>query len=354
MTPSRFERYDRALASARCDAYLSAGSADVFHLTGSEDGNAFVVYQPGQLPSIVVRASGYNCTAESAQAKEIAAFDFNGPVPVLTRLLRAAQVRRIAVGSLDRELVEQLAADLPDLEIVATPRLGRDLRRVKESTEVELLERAAACVGSGIEAGLTEIRPGRTDREVAAAIAAGARRAGADSISFLQVKSGPRAAFPDADPVGRPFGTGEVGFIDMGISHRSYRGDYTRAFIIGRPSDEALRVVEVVDRIQRQVVALVRPGLACRDLYRQARELFADAGYPEAIPHHLGHGIGIGDDSLPMIVPTSPDAFLEGEVVCIEPGVYLPGLGGARIEDTLLVRNGAPRLLSHVARITHC
>lgn len=353
MIPSRFARYDRALASARCDAYLGGSSADVFHLTGSEDGNAFVLYQPGHVPSLAVRASGYNCTAASARAKEIAAFDFSGPIPTLIRLIQAAHPRRLAVGLADRGLIEGIAAGLPDLEIVETPRLGRDLRRVKEPAEIELLEAAAACVEQGIAAGLALIRPGVTDREVSAAIAAGARRAGADSISFLQVKAGARSAFPDAEAIGRRFEAGEIGFIDMGILHRSYRGDFTRAFVLGEPPEELLRLIETVDRVQRQVVALVRPGVACQDLYRQARELFTASGYPDAIPHHLGHGIGVGDDSVPSIVPTSPDTFLEGEVVCIEPGVYLPGIGGVRIEDTLVIQSSGPRILSKIPHITH-
>jgi Xaa-Pro aminopeptidase len=95
------------------------------------------------------------------------------------------------------------------------------------------------------------------------------------------------------------------------------------------------------------------PLLRCADFYRTVHQWFADAGHPDAIPAHLGHGVGIGDDTLPSIVPTSEDTFVEGEVVCVEPGVYVRGLGGVRIEDTVVVRATGCEILSLAPRITY-
>jgi Xaa-Pro aminopeptidase len=252
------------------------------------------------------------------------------------------------------ELVQQLATLLDGVELVATPRLGRELRRVKTAGEIETLKAAAACVGAGMEACFQAVRVGATDREAAAAATAAARRYGADSILFVQVKAGPRGAYPDAEEVGRPFQADEIGFIDLGVRHRLYFADYARAFVIGEPPAEAWRIVEVVDHLQRAALTMLRPGLRCRDFYHAVRQMFADEGYPDAIPHHLGHGVGIWDDVIPDIVPTSDDAFVAGEVVCVEPGVYVRGVGGARIEDTVVVRSGGNEVISLAPRIGRC
>lgn len=352
MTPDRFARYDRALAATGGDLYVSASSADVHHLTGSEDGSAFVVYCPGDRPTIVVRASGFNCVVASARAKDVIAFTLaDDPIAVLADQIRQRRPRRVVIGPVSSDVTNGLRAALDDLGFLQEPRLGCDVRRVKEPEEIRLLEDAAACVGAGIQACFEAIEPGASDRDAAGAACEAARRSGADSIVFVQVKSGPRGAFPDAEEVGRSFGPNEIGFIDLGVAHRSYRGDYTRAFVIGEPPPEAQRILEIVDQIQREALTILHPGLRCRDYYHTVRQMFAEAGYPDAVPHHLGHGLGIGDDFFPRIVPTSEDAFVEGEVVCVEPGVYVPGVGGVRIEDTVVVRAGGNQVLSPATRV---
>lgn len=352
MTPEIFARYDRALATVGADLYLSGASADVHHLSGSEDGNALVIYAPGHRPVVVVRTSGVACVAASARASEVVpvALD-DDPGSVLAAQVWRLRPRRMAAGPLDDHLRAALTTHLPDVAVSPTPRLGWELRRVKDPEEVTLLEAAAACVEAGVRAAFETIRVGVSDREVAAAADAAARRQGADTVVFLQVKAGPRSAYPDAEEVGRRFEPNEIGFLDLGIRHRHYLGDYTRAFVLGDPPAEARRIVEVVDRVQREILTMLRPEMRCAELYHAARQLFATEGYLDAIPHHLGHGIGLGDDFLPRIVPTSDDVFLDGEVVCVEPGVYLPGLGGVRIEDTVLIRAEGNEILSRAPRV---
>lgn len=352
MTPERFARYDRALANVGCDLYVSASSADVHHLTGSEDGDAFVVYQPGARPIIVVRASGFLCTKACAISDDVIAFSLaEGPANALVESIQHARPQRVALGPMNPDIAQELTARLSGIQMESTSRLGRDVRRVKELEEIRSLEAAAACVGAGIEACFQAVQVGASDRDAAAAACAAARRYGAETIVFVQVKAGPRSAFPDAEANGRLFEPNEIGFIDLGVRHRSYFGDYARPFVIGQPTGEALRILETVDKIQRSALAMLRPGLRCRDFYLTVRQMCADAGYPDAIPHHLGHGVGIGDDVVPHITPLSEDEFIEGEVVCVEPGVYIPGVGGTRIEDTVVVHSAGNRILSHAPRI---
>ncbi len=352
MTPERFECVDRALAAAEGDLYVSASPADVHYLTGSEDGDAFVVYQPGLLPTLLIRASGYACAAASARAREVVPVGLaDDGARLLADQIRQRRPGRAVAGPLGGTVVDALRTALPETTIVSRSRFGCDLRRAKTSDEIALLQRAADCVGAGVAACFAAVRAGATDREVAAAADAAARRAGADSVLFVQVKGGARSAYPDAEEVGRSFGSAEIGFIDLGVWHRCYRGDFCRPFVIGQPPTEALRLVETVDRIQEETLALLRPGLRCRDLYLTVCQMLADAGYPGAIPHHLGHGAGLLDDVVPRLVPTSEDELVEGEVVCVEPGVYRPGLGGARLEDTVVVRASGVQILSRAPRV---
>ena len=351
----RYSRYDRALAEANCDVYLSASSADIHHLTGSEDGNAFLIYRPGYQPTIAVRASGFNCTVASAKASDVIALSLvDDPVKVIGNILRRMKPRRVALGPINPRLAEELRRESTGGELISTPRLGRDVRRIKEPEEISLLEQAAHCVGSAIEACFETVKCGCSDREAAGAACSAARRAGADSILFVQVKGGPRSSYPDAEEVGRIFGNDEIGIVDMGVLHHFYRGDYARAFVIGEPPDEVRRIVEVVDRIQREALTILRPGLRCRNFYQIIRQMFAEEGYPDALPHHLGHGVGVSDDTVPMIVPTSEDEFVAGEVVCVEPAVYVAGVGGARIEDTVVIQAAGNRVLSHAPRSGYC
>jgi Xaa-Pro aminopeptidase len=173
-------------------------------------------------------------------------------------------------------------------------------------------------------------------------------------MTFLQLKAGPRSAYPHAVTCGRVFEANEIGFADIGIVHAAYRADYARAFVIGDPPAEARRIVDTVDRIQGEARHMVKPGVPFASLYRDVRQMFAAEGYPDAMPHHLGHTLGVDGDTWQLIVPTSDDVFVEGEVICLEPAVYVPGVGGCRIEDTLVVRGAGNEVLSQATRVARC
>jgi Xaa-Pro aminopeptidase len=353
LTPERFRRYDQALEREGFDGFLSASPADAHYLTGAEDGGGFLAYRPGRPPLLVLREDWVACARDSARGAEIRPFTlFDDPAEAVADALRLLDARRVALGS--EGVIGGLAGRLGAVELVERARLGHDLRRVKEPDEIAAMRRGAACLDAAFAALFEAVRPGATDREAAAAAVSAARIAGADAITFIQVKAGPRAAYPHAVARGRPFERDEIGFADIGAVHGAYRADYARAFTIGDPPDEARRIVETVDRVEREVVRLVEPGLAFAELYRRAGAMLAEAGYPDGLPHHLGHTIGLDGDVASLIVPTSRDAFIEGEVVCVEPAVYVASVGGARIEDMLLVGSSGNEVLSRAERVGRC
>jgi Xaa-Pro aminopeptidase len=368
MNPERFAKYDQVLEREGFDGFLSANGTDVRYLTGSEDSHGVVVYRPGREPIVLIREAGAQCARDSARA-EIRSFNIvEGPLSVIATTVHELGLRRVAVASYStaddllgiadtsaRSLGPGLAEALPDVEWTLRPHLGPDLRRVKGPDEIDAMRRAVDCIRSGYSAMFAAIKPGVVDR-VAAATATGiARSSGADSIRYIQVKAGLRTAYSDATTVGRPFGENEAGVVDMDVLYDRYSADCTRVFIIGDPPRDVRRIVETVDSIQREVRGMVRPGVNCADLYHQARRLFADAGYPNAIPHYLGHGIGLAGDRHPILMPGSEEVLVEGEVICVEPGVYVPGVGGARIEDMIFIGpRGNEVLTASIERVSHC
>lgn len=170
-------------------------------------------------------------------------------------------------------------------------------------------------------------------------------------IHGTQVKGGLRAAYPDALASTRRFTAGELGYIDLAISYQGYMGDMTRAFTLGEISPACRRLLETVDRVQMMARGLLRPGVACRDLFLAVREAFAEDGYPDAPPHHLGHGLGMVAEQ-PRLTIDSEDILQVGDVFSVEPGVYVHGLGGVRIEDVVVLGEHGVEVLSGHPRLT--
>jgi Xaa-Pro aminopeptidase len=227
----------------------------------------------------------------------------------------------------------------PHAELVATEGLVEEQRRVKDDGEVARMAEAARIADDA----LANVRPllgdGLTEREIALALDYEMRRLGAEGSSFETiVASGPNGAKPHARPSERTIEAGELVVIDFGAVVDGYCSDMTRTLCVGEPASEvARRMVEVVTSSQRAGVEAVAPGVAGRDVDRVCRDLITAAGWGDAFLHGTGHGVGLEIHEAPRVASTSDDTLAAGHVVTVEPGVYLPDVGGVRIEDTVLV-----------------
>lgn len=251
-----------------------------------------------------------------------------------------------AAGALRRELVEVGAPQAP---IVETSGLVESVRRTKDAREIATIERACAVVDAAWTDVLARgrISPGRSEREVAADLEHAMRVAGSDGVAFdTIVASGPNGAFPHHVPGERALASGDLVVVDFGATVDGYASDCTRTVALGSAPAQLLEAYEVVRRAQSAGVTAVREGMDCAELDAVSRDIITEAGSGEYFGHSLGHGVGLDVHEAPAVSARSTSTLSDGDVITIEPGIYLPGLGGIRIEDTVAVTGGGSRALT--------
>ncbi|MCM2512006.1 aminopeptidase P family protein [Streptomyces griseoincarnatus] len=224
------------------------------------------------------------------------------------------------------------------------------LRAVKDAAELERL----AAAGAAADAAFEEIRnvrfSGRPESEVAADLAALLRRFGHSQVDFTIVASGPNGANPHHEAGDRRIGRGDMVVLDFGGLKDGYGSDTSRTVHVGEPTEEERRVHDVVREAQEAGFRAVRPGAACQDVDRAARAVIADAGYGEYFVHRTGHGIGVTTHEPPYMIEGEERPLVPGMCFSVEPGVYLPGRFGVRIEDIVTVTEDGGRRLNDTER----
>jgi Xaa-Pro aminopeptidase len=233
-----------------------------------------------------------------------------------------------------------------EVELVAAGGLVEGLRAVKDADELALVRTAAAIADAALRQTLETGLAGRTERAVARALEDAMRDRGAEPSFPSIVAAGAHGALPHAEPRDVEIPAGALVVIDFGARYGGYCSDCTRTVATGEVDGEAREVYELVLRAQRAGVAVVRPGPAGKDVDAVARELIADAGHGEEFGHGLGHGVGLEVHEAPTLSKKGEQHLAAGNVVTVEPGVYLPGRFGVRIEDLLVVGEDGPEVLS--------
>lgn len=232
-----------------------------------------------------------------------------------------------------------------------TTDLVEDLRARKEPTEVESIRLAGVIAASALERTLADVRVGLTENEVAGILEHHLRNAGSDGFPFgTIVASGPRSALPHARAGSRPIARGDFVLLDFGAVFEGYCADVTRTVVIGPASERQREVYEAVKEANERARALIAPGMTGQEADAIARNALTARGFGEAFGHGLGHGLGIEVHEAPRLSRVSEGKLPEGAVVTIEPGVYLPGWGGVRIEDDVHLAMGGVELLTDFPR----
>lgn len=268
--------------------------------------------------------------------------------------LAGLELAEIAVEPLRMRYYELtlLQDSSPATAIVAADRALNTLRLTKSQAEIAAIQRAAEIAEQALEAALPQIRVGMNEMELAAELSLQLLRAGSEPEAPFSpiVACGPNAALPHAVPSDRPLAPGETLILDWGARHDGYISDITRTFGVGPLEDELTAVHQIVVEANAAGRAAVRPGASCDEVDRAARAVIDQAGYGEYFVHRTGHGIGLEPHELPNVRAGEMTKLAPGMAFTIEPGIYLPGRGGVRVEDDLIVTNDGARSLTSLPR----
>lgn len=363
----RLPRLVASLAAAACDALVVTNLRNVRYLTGFRGSAGMLVVHgagavlctdaryetqaPEELAVAGVVGVAVDITAESGDHARPAQRAFLDAVAAAGPAARIGLEASSITWAEQRRLAGWLAEAIPDAALVAADALVETLRLVKDAGEVARIEAAATIADAAFAAVRRRLLDGPTEAEFGVELDLEMRRRGAAARSFETiVASGPNGASPHARPGDRRVRRGDLVVVDFGAMVDGYRSDMTRTVMVGEPTAEQARLLDVVTRAQAAGAAAVGPAVGCAAVDAACRAVITEAGWGDRFVHGTGHGVGLDIHEAPWVNGRSAATLAPGHVVTVEPGVYLPGLGGVRVEDTLLVTETGARPLTRAPK----
>ena len=344
-TDARLARL-RALMSERAyDAVVLRNVCDLRWLTGAErvfdDECAHTAFIMAQGAWIHTDSRYYNALRERLGEDSPWQLDMGPELhPAwIAQMVSQTHARVLAVeDTVTLGFYEQVQSELAAHSLACLmPRLHGDLtemRAVKDAEEIAVMRRAQAITDDAFAHMCAWLRPGVTEMQARAELDGYMLSHGADGLAFATiVASGPNTANPHAQPGERVISEGDFVLMDYGAAVTDYKSDMTRTVVIGQPSERQRELYDLVRRVNESCEAAVRPGVSGRSVHELALSMIADAGYGDYFKHGLGHGVGVEIHEQPMLSLRDTHTLVPGNVVTVEPGVYLPGFGGVRLED---------------------
>lgn len=325
------------------DAYIVAREPSIVYYTGSISGGVLMV-TPKSEPMLLAPSLNITVARDQATGLDVRPYMRSSLIGDVSEILRERDCRSIGFDEVTLDMYRRLMDSLGEVKIEAAPDLVWEMRKLKDPEEQKLMKKAGELADIGMEAIKEFIGDGVRENEVAAAASYAMRREGAEDIAFpFIVVSGPRSAYPHGGVTGRKIRSGELVTVDMGATYKEYKTDITRTFIIGQPTEKQAEIYEAVLDSNRAALPRFVDGATGVEVDKVARDVIDEAGYGEYFIHGLGHGLGLEIHEPPSISKRSEDILMTGNVVSNEPGVYIPGFGGVRIEDTVFVDDQSPK-----------
>ena len=337
-------------------AYLTH-PVSIAYLTGfraepHERQMALVVRRDGAT-LIVPALEQQKATEQVSNAQVVAWRDGEDPYALVARALAGLAEVGVEKDHLTLHAAEVITSSTGASELLDVGAEIKRLRLTKHADEVEKLARAAAITDAALAHAISRIRAGQTEIEVALMIGAVIGELGGTVAFETLVQSGPNSAMPHLGPSGRKLAAGDFVLMDFGAAFDGYKADITRMAVIDEPSAKHREVHRIVLEAHDAAIAVVRPGITTGDIDAAARRVIEAAGYGEHFFHRVGHGLGLEGHEDPSLDPGSQTVLGPGMVFTIEPGIYIQGFGGVRIEDDVVVEEGGCRVLTKADRSLH-
>jgi Xaa-Pro aminopeptidase len=350
---SRRSKLRKLIRQAKADALLVTNFTNVTYLTGFTGDDSYLLVT---LADETLVSDARYTTQLSEQCPKLK-LEIRSPgvrmLAAVAEVVEGAKVERLGIeaGSATVELERSLAKALPNVQLVATDGLVEHLRTIKDKDEIQATRVACQQARRAFEVVRALLTPEMTELDIAAELEYQARRFGAKALSFPAIVAvGPRSALPHAEPSQRRLRESDFVLVDWGVRTDQYVSDLTRIVVTGRISPKLRKLYGVVLNAQLAAIDAIRPGITCEQVDRVARKIISKAGLGRAFGHGLGHGTGLEIHEAPRLAVGQKAKLRPGMIVTVEPGVYLPGWGGVRIEDDVLVTRGGHEVLSDVPK----
>ncbi len=349
--PHRLKDLRKCLADSGLDAILVSQAENRRYLSGFTGSAGLLLIS--QDTAILCTDFRYVKQAES-EAPDFELFRIQGGLPEwFPALLADRDIHRLGFEEKEvsyftyRELTAAVSEMDSALIIVPINGLVESLRAVKDGEELKCLEKAAVLSDAALEEVLPRVKPGTSERELAWNLESFMRQNGSEPLPFdIIVASGPNSALPHAKPTDKPISQNEPIVIDLGARVGGYSSDISRTICLGEGDNTFPRIYDIVLGAQLTAIATLQAGMNGEQVDRLARTVISQAGYGENFGHGLGHGVGLAAHEEPRLGPNSSDVLTDGMVFTIEPGIYIDGWGGIRIEDTVVLEEGKVRPLT--------
>ena len=349
---NRLHGVAKQLANAKLDALLVTHPADWYYLTGFTGESGVLLVERG---GVTLITDGRFTTQSRDEARSVRLVEQQGALmPFTGQFLRAKPKRRVGFDSarLTVAQFQQLRkAAGSGVTFSPAPGMVASLRTRKDATEIARMRQAAILAGEVLTAAIKLLEPGVTENEIGAEIEYRMRRGGASGPAFESIVAfGDRSAQPHARPTAKRLRKNELVVLDLGAILAHYCSDITRTVYVGRAPDRVKQWYGAVLEAQTAAIASVRAGVACGDVDAAARQVLARHKLDRYFTHSTGHGLGLEVHEDPRLARGQQARLEPGFVVTIEPGVYVPGVGGIRIEDDVAVHSEGTEVLTRIPR----
>jgi len=334
----RIQKLQERMAAANVEAFFTLAAPSMRYLTGFTGEEGYLLVLPGGVHLVL---DGRFTTQAREECSWVDVVEYTGHFTrSVAELLVAGRAHWLGFEKERISFVqaEQMRAAFPSVAMVPTENMVEEMRMVKDARELDMMRAAGRCADKAFNAMIRQLKAGMTENDLAALLEYEMRRAGAQGTSFATiVGSGARGALPHGIASGKVIANGDVIVIDFGVNYNGYMSDCTRTVALGEQSGDVLETYARLREAQQLGLSLIRAGVSSRSIDTAVRNKLKENGLAQYFTHGLGHGVGLEIHEAPRLSQGTDSELQAGEVVTCEPGVYLPGRYGMRIEDAVIV-----------------